>query len=174
MSDLQAFLLKGALLLDPEQTRDYTEITTTIAAVVESEPPLFQNDADKHHTASLILAIGWRESGLRTRIHGDCDESKPGEPCKGKPHSFGFLQLHDSSGGSEAHNDNPALCTRVGMSMLRTSMRIDPLNPISFYASGPRGYKTERAQRISRDRVALAKHIFAAATSALEIDKALR
>ncbi len=39
--------------------------------------------------------------------------------------------------------------------MLRDSRRMDPKNPIAFYARGPK-YKSEEAQRISRDRMALA------------------
>jgi hypothetical protein len=42
--------------------------------------------------------------------------------------------------------------------MLRESRKMDKMNPIAFYARGP-GYKGEEAQRISRDRMAIAKKL---------------
>ena len=78
------------------------------------------------------------------------------------------MQIHDRSGGSPALNDDLDLCISTGLKMLRTSMRMCPSHPVAFYAEGPRGCTSKRAQRISNDRVALAKWIAATATRKLE------
>ena len=54
---------------------------------------------------------------------------------------------------------DPEACIRVGMTMLRESMRVCPAHPIAFYASGPGGCDNARAQRISRDRLAIAQRL---------------
>jgi len=45
------------------------------------------------------------------------------------------------------------------MTMLRTSLRVCPSHPIAWYASGPAGCGSTRAQRISRDRMNLAAYL---------------
>lgn len=159
------FVLAGAAYLDP--MRDHAVISEVIANVVQEELPLFRDDQDRQKTAALVLAVAWREGSLGLRVLGDCTESKPGTPCRGAARSFCTLQLHASSGGSPALNDDPALCIRTGLAMLRTSMRVCASSPLSFYAEGPRGCESPRAQRISRDRLALAGRVRAAAVATL-------
>jgi len=167
-SILQTFLLAGALHLDPAQTKDYEAITTAIANVVARERPLFRNDDDRFRTASLVEAMAWREGSLRLKVQGDCDKSKPGEPCKGKPHSFCTMQIHDTSGGTEALNDDPEACIKKAMDMIRESMRMCADAPIAFYASGPGACTNTRALAISRDRVALSRRIYVFALAAVK------
>ena len=161
---LLAFVLAGANYLDP--THDHSAIAEAITSVVESERPLFADDADKRRTASLVLAVAWREGSLRTRVLGDCEQKTEAGVCIAKPHSFCTMQIHDSSGGTPALNDDPAKCIRTGLAMLRTSFRSCSTHPIAWYASGPSGCTNARAQRISRDRLALAQRVFRAATDA--------
>lgn len=61
-------------------------------------------------------------------------------------------------GGSHALIEDPIACVRRGAVMLRESERVDPSNPIAFYARGPR-YESETAKRISRDRRAIAARL---------------
>ncbi len=159
--DLPTFVLAAATYLDPEH--DHTEIAAAIATVVAEEPALFRDDEARTRTASLVIAVAWREGSLRRRVHGDCDVKTKDGVCIARPHSYCTAQINDSVGGSEAHNDDPLLCIRTAVTMLRQSMRGCSLHPIALYASGPTGCTNERAQRISRDRIALAHRIHKAA-----------
>jgi hypothetical protein len=159
---LKAFAIAATVFLDPEGTRDYDVVTTAIVNVVDREPALFADDPLKLKTTGLMLAVGWREGSLREKVRGDCSESKPGEPCKGKPHSFCFAQIHDTSGGSEELNDDPEKCASMELSMLRTSIRSCTSHPVAHYAAGPQGCTNARAQKISADRIGLAKRIVSA------------
>ena len=122
--------------------RDHIDAGTAIARVVMSEPPLFKDDPDRLRTAALIVAIGFRESSLRNDV-----KSKTDDHC--------MMQI----------NRRPDLaldvekCVRVAVSMLRESMRMCPEYPIAFYASGPGACENARAQRISRDRMAIAARL---------------
>jgi hypothetical protein len=161
---LLEFVLAGAAYLDPQ--RDHAVMADVIArAVAREEQPLFRDDANREKTAALVLAVAWREGSLGLRVVGDCSKSKPGEPCKGTPRAFCTMQVHASAGGSAALNDDPELCIRTGIAMLRQSMHICPSYPVAFYASGPGACSDARAQRISRDRLALAVRVRAAALS---------
>ena len=122
--------------------RDHTELGGAISRVVLEERPLFRDDEAKLRTAALIVAIAFRESSLRNDI-----SSKTNDWCA--------MQIH---GRPELAKDADA-CIRVAMTMLRESMRICPAHPIAFYASGPGGCDNARAQRISRDRMAIAARL---------------
>lgn len=166
MTSILPFVVALTQAADPGH--DHSRMAEVIADVVEAERPLFADDESREKTAALITAVAWREGRLGERVEGDCSASKPGEPCKGTPSSYCTLQVHRSSGGDSSLNDDPSKCIRVGLSMLRVSMRACPDFPIAFYSSGPRGFRGERAKRISRDRVALAGRLRAAARAALE------
>ncbi len=60
--------------------------------------------------------------------------------------------------GSRELLTDPIACVAKGAVMLRESRRIDPSNPIAFYARGPR-YESDEARRISRDRMAIAARL---------------
>lgn len=122
--------------------RDHTELGGAISRVVLEEKPLFRDDEAKIRTAALIVAIAFRESSLRNDI-----SSKTDDWCA--------MQVNRRPDLAK----DPEACIRVGMTMLRESMRICPAHPIAFYASGPGGCDNARAQRISRDRMAVAARL---------------
>jgi len=160
---IQIFALAAANAIAPELSHreDHKQIANAIAIVITSSPPLFRDDESKLRTAALFISIGYREGSLRARVVGDCTESNPGEKCKGRPRSFCFLQIHESNGGSPAMNDDLTLCVRASYALLRTSFKVCPAWPIAHYAEGgEKACSSRRAQRISNDRVALAKRIY--------------
>jgi hypothetical protein len=142
---LASFVLAAALVLAPG--RDHGVLANAIAARVEAEPPLFAGDADRHRTAAYLVAISFRESSLTLGAVGDHGRS------------FCAFQIHDSSGGSPALLTDADACVRAAFAMLRTSMRVCPAFPLAWYAEGPAGCSSVRAQRISRDRLALAAFV---------------
>ena len=149
------FALASMLLLAPKQ--DHSVMSHAIAEVVDSEKPLFANDEEKLRTTALVVAVAFREGSLKPSVVGDCDESKPGEKCKGRANSFCTMQISRTMGGSEVLNENPALCIKRGLEILRISARICPNSPVSWYAAGGEdACSNGRAQRISIDRVNLA------------------
>ncbi len=161
MTTLLAYVLAGIAHLDPNAA--HPEIADAIAHVVEDEPPLFRDDDSKQKTASLVLAVAFREGSLGLRVIGDCDKHTAKGVCISGPRSFCTMQVHQSMGGSDALNEDPELCIRAGLRILRSSVRACPSSPVAIYASGPNGCGNARAQRISRDRLALAARIHAAA-----------
>ena len=134
------FILAAMQSLAP--TREHVENATAIASVVLDEPPLFKDDESRLRTAALVVAIAFRESSFDNRA-----KSKTGDSC--------LMQVNRRPDLAE----DPAKCVRVAMAMLRESMRMCPLHPIAFYASGPGACENERARKISNDRMALAKRI---------------
>lgn len=140
------FVLAAMATLAPG--RDHGELGGAIARVVESERPLFEKDVDRRRTAALLVAVAFRESTFVADAVGDGGKS------------FCALQIHRSSGGTPELLTDPDACVRKGLSMLRTSIKICPKSPIAWYASGPNGCVSARAQRISRDRMAIAMHLF--------------
>ena len=98
--------------------------------------------------AAIITAVAFRESSLRNDVVGDGG------------HSVCAMQIYD---GPEALLEDPIACVARGAAMLRASRRVDPENPLAFYARGPR-WRSEEARRISRDRMALAKRLVSAAS----------
>ena len=131
------FVMAACGMLAPG--RDHTELGGAIARVVLDERPLYREDDSKIRTAATLVAIAFRESSLRNDV-----VSRTNDHCA--------FQVHARP---ELAKDAEA-CVRVAMTMLRESMRICPAHPIAFYAEGPRGCESARAQRISRDRMAIA------------------
>lgn len=148
MKPILPFVLRAMSIVAPE--RDHTELGTAIANAVEEAPPLFAGDESRERTASLMVAVAYRESTLRNDII-----SKTGDACA--------MQIHARPELAKDVNT----CARVGLAMLRDSLRACPSFPIAPYASGPGGCSNARAQRISRDRMALAQRIHSAAVAAI-------
>ena len=119
--------------------RDVNELAWAVASVAESR-----------EEAALITAIAYRESGLDNSAVGDHGRSV----CA--------MQIH---GGARSLLLDVGACVRRGTLMLRESRRIDPENPVAFYARGPR-YQSEEARRLSRDRVSLSKRLLASVAAA--------
>jgi len=134
------FVLASMLQLAPG--RDHAELATAITRVVLEEPPLFRNDEDRRRTAAFLVAIAFRESSFRNG-------------AKSKTHDYCALQINRRPDLAA----DPVACVRVAMTMLRESMRMCPLHPLAFYASGPGACTNERARRISNDRMAIAARL---------------
>ncbi|MBX3233767.1 MAG: hypothetical protein KIT84_09130 [Labilithrix sp.] len=166
MAALLDFALAAVHAVDPEHP--HPTMADAIAHVVEDERPLFVEDSSREKTIALVVAVAWREGSLRERVQGDCvDKTKEGR-CIAHPRSFCTMQIHASSGGDESLNDDPQKCIRAGMAILRQSMRACTDHPVAYYAAGPGACTNERAQRISRDRMALAARVRAVASKELK------
>jgi hypothetical protein len=122
--------------------RDHTEAATAIAEGVSLEAPLFKDDSSKIKTAALVTAISFRESSFQNKA-----KSKTNDHC--------LMQVNNRPDLA----DDATKCVRVAISMLRESMRMCPEHPIAFYASGPGACTNLRAQKISRDRMRIAKRL---------------
>ncbi len=100
-------------------------------------------NATSETEAAIFTSVAFRESSLINSLSGDGG------------HSVCAMQIYD---GPKSLLDDPIACVERGARMLRDSRRVDPSHPIAFYARGPR-YKSDVAQRISNDRMALAKRL---------------
>lgn len=154
MSFIFTWVLAATALLAP--AREHDELAAAIATQVEAEPPLFKGDDDRRRTSALLVAIAFRESSLRAGAVGD--------RVGGKPTSFCAFQLHLPWGGKTHEGwtgadlvEDPQKCVAAAMRMIRVSMRVCPSAPLAHYAEGPAGCESPRAQRISRDRLAIAQ-----------------
>lgn len=144
---LLAWVLAAMLSLAPG--RDHRELGGAIAASLEEGPPLFRDDEDRHRSAALLVAVAFRESSFRNDAR-----SKTDDHCA--------FQIH---GRPELSRDAGA-CARVAVAMLRESLRACPAFPLAFYAEGPGACSSARAQRISRDRMAIAARLVRTVTPA--------
>ena len=156
MSALLAWVLAASSTLVPGRPHD--DLASAIATRAEAEPALFKDDADRRKTASLLLAISFRESTLRAEAVGDMKH--------GKPTSFCAFQIHLPWGQKTAEGwtgddlvQDADKCVTAAMHMIRASMRVCPEYPLAWYAEGPNGCTSRRAQNISRDRLAIAQRL---------------
>lgn len=156
MSALFPWIMAASSLLAPQRTHD--RLAQAIASSVEAAPPLFKGDDDRRRTSALLVAIAFRESSLRADAVGD--------HRAGKPTSFCAFQINLPWGHKTAEGwtgedlvEDPQKCVTAAMTMLRISMRVCPSSPLAWYAAGPIGCQDERAQRISRDRMAIAARL---------------
>lgn len=156
MSTLLAWVLAASSLLAPGKSHD--RLSEAIVRRVEAEPPLYKGDEDKKKTAAFLVAIAYRESTLVADATGDMRN--------GKPTSFCAFQIHLPYGQKTPEGwtgqdllDDPDKCVSTALKMIRASMRVCPAHPLAFYASGPGGCSNARAQRISRDRTAIAQRL---------------
>lgn len=156
MSALFTWVLAASSLLAP--TRQHDHLAQAITTRVEAEEPLFKGDDDRRRTSALLVAIAFRESSLRADAVGD--------HVAGKPTSFCAFQMHLPWGRTTAEGwtgaellEDPVKCVTAAMRMLRVSMKVCPSSPLAWYAAGPAGCESPRAQRISRDRMAIAQRL---------------
>lgn len=163
---LTAFALAAMSSLAPQRPHDV--LAKAVVDRVDAEAALFADDPDKKKTAALMVAILFREGSLGLRVEGD--------RVNGVPTSWCTAQINMSAGGKTREGwsgpdlrDDPAKCVAVSMRLLRDSIRWCPAFPVAIYASGPRGCSSPHAQRISRDREALAAKLVrdVAATTAV-------
>lgn len=129
--------------------------------VIAAQDPLFKNDPLKQKTASLIMAVSFREGSLQPSIKGDKDKA-------GKFTSFCTMQIHLPFGAKTSEGwtgdelvEDAKKCIIVGVRMLRESMRMCPKHPIAFYAEGKNTETctSSRAQKISNDRMFIAARL---------------
>jgi hypothetical protein len=158
MSTLLSWVLAATTTLAP--TRTHEPLATAITTVVEREAPLFRDDADKKKTAAFLVAVAFRESSLKPEAVGD----RVGK--KKTPTSFCAYQINLPWGRKtpegwtgEELTEDPLKCVSVAYRMMQQSARACPEHPLAWYAEGPTGCTSERAKRISRDRMALAAHL---------------
>ena len=156
MTALFAWVVAASTLLAP--ARQHEPLAEAIAQNAEAEAPLFKGDDDRHRTTALLVAIAFRESSLIPTAVGD--------HVAGKPTSFCAFQLHLPWGAKTAEGwtgadliEDPHKCVAAAMHLLRASMRACPSSPLAWYAEGPAGCESARAQRISRDRLAIAQRL---------------
>jgi hypothetical protein len=156
MSALFTWVVAASTMLSP--TRQHDDLAGAIASRAEAEAPLFNGDTDRVRTTALLVAIAFRESSLRADAVGD--------HVGGKPTSFCAFQLHLPGGAKTAEGwtgpeiaEDPEKCVTAAMRLLRASMRACPSAPLAWYAAGPSGCESVRAQRISRDRMSLAQRL---------------
>jgi hypothetical protein len=153
---LLAWVLAASATLAPGRSHDV--LAAAIAKRAAVEAPLFKDDVDRQKTAALLVAIAFRESSLRHDITGD--------KIGGQPTSFCAFQINLPWGSKTPEGwtgddllKDPDKCVATAMRMMRISFKVCPSHPLAWYASGPAGCANERAQRISRDRVALAQRL---------------
>jgi hypothetical protein len=150
MTTILAYVLACCALL--AQGRDHTAFALGTAAAIYDAEPLFKNDENKHKTAALLVAVAFREGSLRTDAIGDSGKS------------FSAFQSHlpynrktpEGWSGEEVRAD-PEKAARTAIRMLKDSLHACPTHPLAIYAEGPQGCASTRAQRISRDRILVAK-----------------
>lgn len=156
MTALLTWVIAASSLLAPQRSHD--ELATAITNRVEAEAPLFKDDTDRRKTSAFLLAIAFRESSLRANATGDSQGGKPTSFCAFQIHLPAGAKTAEGFTGSELAED-PDKCVTTAMHMLRESMKQCPAHPLAYYASGPAGCSNERAQRISRDRLAIAQRL---------------
>lgn len=160
MSITLAFTLAAMASLAPERNHD--TLGRAIAERVDAEAPVFADDADRKKTAALMLAVAWREGSFGLRVEGD--------RVSGATTSWCTMQVNLTPGARTAEGwtgpelrDDPAKCVAVGFRILRYSVRSCSKFPVAVYASGPGGCANARAQRISADRMQIARRLIAVA-----------
>lgn len=130
IEQLFALILGWMTMLAPG--RDHSELAWAVVV-----------NATSRTEAAILTAVAFRESAFRVDAVGDGG------------HSVCAMQIYD---GPRSLLTDPIACVQRGAVMLRESRRVDPENPIAFYARGPR-FKSDEARRISRDRMALAARL---------------
>lgn len=145
MNVLVLWLLAACTYLSPG--KDHTRVAEAMTQAIVAERPMFANDADFTKEASLVAVVAFYEGSLKEVVVGDHDAS------------FCTMQIHRSSGGSPALNDDLVACFRKGIQMLRESMAQCEAYPVAFYARGPKGCTDTHAQRISNHRLYEAKQL---------------
>lgn len=145
MNILVIWILAACAFLSPG--KDHTLVAESMARVIATDRPLFANDEDRTKTAALVTTVAFYEGSLKPSVVGDHAQS------------FCPMQIHTSSGGTAALNDDLDACFRKGIQMLRESMAACPEYGIAHYARGPKGCTDPHAQRISNHRLYEAKQL---------------
>lgn len=156
MSTILTWVLAASATLAPHREHDL--LAHAIAEVAESEPPLFRDDDDRRKTAAFLVAVAFRESSLRADAVGDHVGKAPTSFCAFQIHLPWGKKTGEGFTAEELTRD-PVKCVTAAHHLLRASFRACKEHPLAWYAAGPSGCSSPRAQRISRDRVALAARL---------------
>jgi transglycosylase-like protein with SLT domain len=138
-----ALMLSLASLEGPAEWRDTYRTTAIAIADVARETPLFEGD-DGRKTAALLVAIAWHESRFRQDAVGD----------KGRSHCLVQISNSnfDSLGVTREELQDPKVCLRAGIRMIKESFRVcreyPLLERLGWYASGGAGCRGTRASRL--------------------------
>lgn len=156
---LLAWILAACAFLAPG--RNVEGLSKALAKRIDTEAPLFKDDNDKLRTAALMVSVAFREGSLQADIKGDKNK-------QGQFTSFCTFQVHVPPGtktvegwtGEELAAD-PEKCVAAALRLMRESVRMCPKHPVAFYAEGKtiETCDSQRAQRISNDRMALARRL---------------
>lgn len=154
--NLLPFTLAAMLVLVPKADEKRLEpLGSAIASAVESlDAPLFKGDETREKSAAFLVAIAYRESAFQLGALGDKGESF----CAFQIHLPNGQKTREGWTGAELR-ESPEKCVAVAIRILRDSMRWCPAHPLAIYAAGPGGCTSEKAQRISRDRMSIAQRI---------------
>lgn len=135
-----SWVLLAMLLLAPG--RDHHELADAIERVTAEDGPVFAGPSGMQRTRALVVAVAYRESTFRLSAVGDGG------------HSVCAMQVW---GGSRELLTDADACVREGLRRLRASVSQCPSHPVALYAAGPGGCSSSKAQRISFDRMHIAK-----------------
>ena len=139
-----SWVLAAMLFLAPG--RDHAALASAIDRVVDEDGAVFGGPDGALRTRALVVAIAFRESSFRLDAVGDAGRSV----CA--------MQVW---GGSRALLVDAEACVREGLRRLRVSVASCPRHPVGIFAAGPGGCASPRAQRISFDRMHIAKTLLA-------------
>jgi hypothetical protein len=159
MSTLLSWVLVATASLAPN--RAHEPLARAITAIAEREAPLFRDDEDRKKTVAFLVAVAFRESSLRPDAVGDLagkDKATPTSFCAYQIHLPWGRKTEEGWSGDDLAQDAEK-CVTVAHRMMQESARVCPAYPLAWYAEGPQGCTSARAQRISRDRMALAQRL---------------
>lgn len=138
--NLDAAVLSMMTSAQPRVNHDKLARVTTAALL--AEPPIFADDETRFRSASLVVAVMFRESSFRDVVS--------------VTHDHCYMQIHDRP-DLDGH---PLECVRAGIHMLRDSLT--RCSGIQTFVGAPHGCHDVRATRISDDRLKLAGELLAA------------
>lgn len=171
-----------SLMLKVQSThpkRETYEKTSVAIAQAASRDPLFSGQHGEEKTASLIVALGYFESGLMPDAEGDCVKDGKGIasvggrcPTGAKPQSFCFLQIHGTNfeglGVTRAEVQSDIdVCIRIGLRLMHQSFLVCRSLPVEdrlrqYAGGGPVCPTNDDAMKKSRHRWAKGQWLFKA------------
>lgn len=158
------YRLPGWVETTEERASRYGNIAKDIASVVRHSQPLYPGGRGQEHTAALLVAVAWMESGFDPDVdkgpcyRGQGPKSKLWMRCDGGL-SACILQLRIGTGTTrEGWNQGDLFkhrkrCIKAGLEQMRRSFHacasMAPFGLLNAYASGScRGGQTASEKRI--------------------------
>lgn len=158
------YKLPGWVETTEERAERYGNIAKDISAVVRRSEPLYLGGGGREHTAALVVAVAWMESGFDPDVdkgpcyRGQGPTSKLWMRCDGGM-SACMMQIRVGSGRTvEGWNQADLFkhrrrCIKAGLEKMRQSFnacrKMAPLGLLNAYASGScRGGEEASAKRL--------------------------